>query len=153
MLCYLSLHELNIRSTSNLYPNLTNLEKKWHDWSLIMMFISYLCNDMWAEQQVVKFVLYTFSYSYYYTEVTDIWIALLRTGIFKQIMYIRTVQSESFLYIHTGVGKSRFTVLNLQNRVHLAIVMIITCISFYIWTTINLLLPNPVYAFIWLHMY
>lgn len=46
------------------------LGNKGHDWSLIMMLLSYLCNDLWTEQLVVKFVPYAVSYNY--TVVTDI---------------------------------------------------------------------------------
>lgn len=39
----------------------------------------------------------------------------------------------------------RLTVVNMQNGVNETIIIIISCMSFYVWTTIDLLLPTPLY--------
>lgn len=36
-------------------PNTNRFWKKWDDWSLIMMLISYLCIDSWCKELAVKF--------------------------------------------------------------------------------------------------
>lgn len=48
-------------------------------------------------------------------------------------------------YIKTGLGKSKFTVVNKQNKIY-SCYYLLTIVLFTIWTPINLLLSCPVYA-------
>lgn len=63
----------------------------------------------------------------------------------KKIIQIRNVTGTVKTPYPLTPGKGRGTVVNMGSTVTKAIVIIMTCVCFSIPTTVNLLLPAPVY--------